>query len=96
MAEASTPGPLEKRILSLLLEIAPDIDVDALQPQLDFRDQFDFDSMDLFNFAAGLHRQFGLDIPERDYRQLGSLARCAAYLRRALPGVDTTAGVPPH
>jgi acyl carrier protein len=96
MVDASAAGTLEQRVLGLLLEIAPDIDAEALRPELDFRDQFDFDSMDLFTFAAALHRQFGLDIPERDYRQLASLAKCTAYLRRALPAVDATPEGPPH
>jgi len=76
---------LEPRILALLAEIAPDIDLAAVHPERAFRDQFDFDSMDLFNFAAALHERFGLDIPQRDYRELTSLVRCAAYLRRKLP-----------
>lgn len=76
---------LESRILALLGEVAPDIDPASVRPECDFRDQFDFDSMDLFNFAASIHETFGIDIPERDYRQLASLAKCAAYVRRKLP-----------
>jgi acyl carrier protein len=82
MTTAATPADasLESRILTLLVGVAPDIDPGAVRPELDFRDQFDFDSMDLFNFAAALHESFGIDIPERDYRNLMSLAKCAAYL----------------
>jgi len=81
-----SPGAsLESRILALLVGVAPDIDPGAVRPELDFRDQFDFDSMDLFNFAAAIHKSFGVDIPERDYRNLMSLAKCAAYLRQKTP-----------
>jgi acyl carrier protein len=83
---AATSPSLESQILALLLEIAPDVDPAALRPELPFRDQFDFDSMDLFNFAAALHARFGLDVPERDYRELASLEGCAAYVRKKLPG----------
>jgi acyl carrier protein len=79
-ASTSADASLESRILTLLVGVAPDIDPSAVRPELDFRDQFDFDSMDLFNFAAALHESFGIDIPERDYRNLMSLAKCAAYL----------------
>ena len=72
---------LESRILALLIGIAPDIEASTVQPNVDFRDQFDFDSMDLFNFAAAIHRDLGVDVPERDYRNLMSLAKCATYLR---------------
>jgi acyl carrier protein len=82
----NTSPSLESQILALLLEIAPDVDPAALQPDLPFRDQFDFDSMDFFNFAIALHGRFGLDIPERDYRELSSLDKCAAYVRKKLPG----------
>jgi acyl carrier protein len=76
---------LESRILALLVGVAPDIDPASVSPQLDFRDQFDFDSMDLFNFAASIHESFGIDIPERDYRSLAGLAKCATYLKGKLP-----------
>jgi acyl carrier protein len=84
-----TPSPtdaggtsLEQRILSLLVEVAPDIDPATVRADIDFRDQFDFDSMDLFNFAAAIHESFGIDIPEREYRNLAGLAKCAAWLRQ--------------
>jgi acyl carrier protein len=80
--------PLESRILALLVEIAPDVDPGAVRPDADFRDQFDFDSMDLFNFAVSIHQSFGIDIPERDYRNLASLRKCAAYLEGRLPKPD--------
>jgi acyl carrier protein len=77
-------GTLETQILALLTEVAPDVDPAAVRPELPFRDQFDFDSMDFFSFAIALHRHFGLDIPERDYRELASLEKCAAYVRGKL------------
>lgn len=78
------PGALEQRILTLLLDVAPDVDPASVNPELEFRDQFDFDSMDLFNFAVAIHGAFGVDIPERDYRNLTSLSRCSAYLQPRL------------
>lgn len=79
-----TEAELRQRILSLLTGIAPDIDPDTLRPELEFRDQVDFDSMDLFNFAAAVHTSLGIDVPEKDYRQLAALDRCMAYLRGRL------------
>jgi acyl carrier protein len=83
MSESSSASPtLDARVLALLTEVAPDVDPAAVRPELPFRDQFDFDSMDFLNFATALHRHFGVDIPERDYRELTSLDSCVAYLRR--------------
>lgn len=78
------PLDLENRILSIFLEVAPDVDPATLQRDVPFRDQFDFDSMDTLNFAIGLHKEFGVEVPETDYRELASLARTAAYLATAL------------
>jgi acyl carrier protein len=72
---------LESRILALVLEIAPDIDPAAVDPDVELRAQFDFDSMDVLRFAAALHEAFGIDVPERDYRKIMSVSGCAAYLR---------------
>ena len=71
---------LAKRILNLLTEIAPDVEASSVIPGIDFRDQFDFDSMDTLNFAIALHRELGVEVPETEYSQLASLDKCVAYL----------------
>jgi acyl carrier protein len=71
---------LASRLLALLNEIAPDVDPPTVIPGVDFRDQFDFDSMDTLNFAVALHRDLGVDVPEADYSRLASLDKCVAYL----------------
>jgi acyl carrier protein len=68
------------RVLELVTEIAPDVDPASVIPGIDFRDQFDFDSMDMLNFAIALHRDLGVEVPETDYSQLASLDKCVAYL----------------
>jgi acyl carrier protein len=75
-----TREELAKRILELLTEIAPDVEAASVIPGIDFRDQFDFDSMDTLNFAIALHRELGVEVPEVDYAQLASLDKCLAYL----------------
>jgi len=79
-----TDAALRARILELLVDVAPDVDPAAVRPVEDFRQQFDFDSMDLFSFATAIHAAFGIDIPERDYRQLASLEKCATYVESRL------------
>ena len=71
---------LARRVLSLVTEIAPDVEAATVLPGIDFRDQFDFDSMDTLNFAIALHRELGVDVPETEYAQLASLDKCVAYL----------------
>lgn len=72
---------VEQLVRSTLIDVAPDLAGEKIDPVLAFRDQFDFDSMDFLHFVVGLHRATGLDIPESDYPRLTSLDACAAYLR---------------
>ena len=71
---------LARRVLELLTEIAPDVDPATVIPGVDYRDQFDFDSMDTLNFAIALNRELGVEVPEAEYAQLASLDKCVAYL----------------
>lgn len=74
---------LRAAVLDALLEVAPDIDASALDPARPLREQFDFDSMDLLNFALALHARFGVDVPETDYGRLATLDGSVEYIARA-------------
>ncbi|WP_308375625.1 phosphopantetheine-binding protein [Microbulbifer sp. RZ01] len=65
-----------------LLQVAPDIDPDQLDPAVPLRGQYDFDSMDFLNFAIALGREFQMDIPEKDYAELQNLDGAVDYLAR--------------
>jgi acyl carrier protein len=75
---------IEQQVLAVFLQVAPDVDAARLKRDVPFRDQFDFDSMDTLNFAIGLNKQFGIDVPETQYRQLASLAKAASFVAAAL------------
>jgi acyl carrier protein len=79
-----TREELARRVLELVTEIAPDVDAATVIPAIDFRDQFDFDSMDTLNFAIALNRELGVDVPEADYARLASLDKCVEYLTARL------------
>ena len=80
---------LQDRIVAVLTAIAPDVDPAQLQPDVELRDQIDFDSMDTLNFASGLKREFGIDVPDADIRELGSVARCTKYVQSHLAATPT-------
>ncbi len=79
-----SPVEIERQILDLFLQVAPDVDPAQLDRGAPFRDQFDFDSMDTLNFAVALHRAFAIEIPETDYRHLASLDQAVSYVSTAL------------
>ncbi len=68
-------------VLRELHNIAPEIDLNQLDPSIDLREQADLDSMDILNLAIAIHEATGVDIPEADYPQMVSLHGCVAYLR---------------
>jgi acyl carrier protein len=72
------------RVLALLTGVAPDIDPASVVADRNLRDQFDFDSMDTLHFATAISREFGIDVAEREYAQLASLARACDYVQRKL------------
>ncbi len=76
-----TDPELRQLVTAALLKVAPDLAGEEIDAKKRFRDQFEFDSMDLLNFVMELHRASGIDIPERDYPKLETLDGCIAYLR---------------
>jgi acyl carrier protein len=78
-----TKNETQEKVLRVLGQIAPEADLTQLKPDRRIRDQLDIDSMDLLNFAIGLHKEFGIDIPEADYPQLATLSGCISYLSKA-------------
>lgn len=63
-----------------LAEIAPETAGMKIRPQVNFRDQFDFDSMDFVSFVMALDKRLDRRTPEADYFKLSSLAGCIDYL----------------
>lgn len=68
----------------VLHDVAPDVDVDALDLDADLRDATDIDSVDFLNFVVGLHDATGVDIPESAYPNLETLRACADYLSESV------------
>lgn len=74
----------DAEIRAVLLEelgnIAPEIDVQKIDPAADLREALDIDSMDFLNFVTAIHHRLGIDIPELDYPKLATLDGAIAYL----------------
>jgi acyl carrier protein len=71
-------------IARLYRRIAPDVDFNDIDPDADFREEAEVDSMDFFNFLVALKQETGFDVPESDYGQLDTLNHAAAYVAEAL------------
>jgi acyl carrier protein len=72
---------IEAALRQELHKIAPDMEVDDIDPDGDLREEFDIDSMDFLNLVSALSKSLGLAMPEEDYDQMGSYNAMLAYLR---------------
>ncbi|MDH4095762.1 MAG: phosphopantetheine-binding protein [Betaproteobacteria bacterium] len=69
---------IRKVVLAELKRIAPELE--DVQPAKPLRDQVDLDSMDWLNFLVALNERLKIEIPEADYRKLGTLDQIVDYL----------------
>jgi acyl carrier protein len=67
-------------ITDALGHVAPELDLDTVDPQAELTVEADLDSMDFLNVVGRISDVLGWDIPERDYPRLVSLASFVAYL----------------
>jgi acyl carrier protein len=71
---------IKKIVLAELKRIAPELE--DVAPAKPLRDQVDLDSMDWLNFLVALNGRLKIEIPEADYRKLGTLEQIVDYLAK--------------
>jgi acyl carrier protein len=69
-------------VLETLGGIAPEADLATINPQAEFRDQLDIDSMDFLNFVIALDKRLHVSVPEIDYSKISTLEGCLEYLAK--------------
>jgi acyl carrier protein len=79
-----SPTDCRAAFLEELVRVAPDIDPATVGEEDHIQDDLELDSMDVLNLVAALHDRLGIDIPEKDYPQIATPARAAAYLAARL------------
>lgn len=77
---------LRDTVLKVLGQVAPEVDLDDVEPSEDLREQFDLDSMDILDLAIGLYQETGIEVPEQDYAQVVTVDGAVAYLSAHAPG----------
>lgn len=71
-------------VFAELKRIAPELEESELAPAKPLRDQVDLDSMDWLNLLVALHERLKVDIPESDYKRLGTVDQLVDYLANKL------------
>ncbi len=77
-----TLDEIKTAFFNALSNIAPEIELEGLDPNQDLRDAFDLDSMDILNLTIELHETLGVDIPETDLPKLTTVAGAVDYLAK--------------
>ena len=75
-----TPEHARTLVLESLHRVAPEVDLAAIDPSGDLREQLDIDSMDILNVMIEISEAAGCDIKEEDYGELDTLGRCIEFL----------------
>lgn len=78
----NTPEALRQAVAAALQGIAPEADIDHINPAASLREQLDLDSFDFLKLLITLQETVGVDIPEADYGRVDSLEQLVAYLMR--------------
>lgn len=86
-----TRETIREAVVEALTSVAPEIDPSSLSPNVEFRQEFDLDSMDFLNFVIALHASLNVDVPEVDYPKLATLNGAVDYLAHRL-----ALSAPPH
>jgi acyl carrier protein len=74
------------RLRTILGDIAPDLDLAAVAPDADLRNDIGLDSMDFLNFVIAAHKHLGVNVPEADYGKVTSLSKFARYIEALAAG----------
>ena len=68
-----------------LREVAPQVDLGAVDPRLPLQEVADIDSVDFLTLVGAIQDRAGIEIPVRDYPKLATLDLFVSYLMSA-PG----------
>ncbi len=67
-------------IFDVLVDIAPEVDRNGVDDDLDLTEQLDLDSMDYLTWMIALSERTGVDIPQRDVSRFLTIDGAVSYL----------------
>ena len=78
------PDQLRKLVIEAIQTVAPEIEENNLNPDEEFREECDIDSIDYLTFLSELKKSSGVSIPEADYSKVNTLNKILDYLDKKL------------
>ena len=83
-----TASEIREAILKILSDITPDEDLSGLKEDVPFRDQLELDSMDFLDIVMELRKRYRVQVPEKDYPELASMAGTVRYLEPLMKDIS--------
>jgi acyl carrier protein len=75
-----TPNDARALLARLLHGVAPEVDLDEIDPAEPLHEGAELDSMDFLNLVTALYDETGIDVPERDYPLIATIDGFVAYV----------------
>jgi len=75
---------IKNAVFKILRRIAPESKPDQINTDENLREALDIDSFDFLNLMIGLNEGLNIEIPEADYRLVGTLGELMRYLASRL------------
>jgi acyl carrier protein len=72
-----TDDEVETALREELHKIAPDMEVEDIDPLGDLREEFDIDSMDFLNLVSALSKRLGCPCPRKTTTKWAPTMRCS-------------------
>jgi acyl carrier protein len=80
-----TPDDARALLARLFHGVAPEIDLDQIDPAEALQEAAELDSMDFLNLVNALYDETGIDVPEHDYPRIATIDGFVAYVAAASP-----------
>lgn len=71
---------LKTLISRIILDIAPEADIESLDPNEDIKEELDLDSIDFMRLLESLTLETGIVISESDYEKVNTLQSMIEYI----------------
>jgi acyl carrier protein len=78
-----TPTEARALLARLLRGVAPEVDLDAVDPAAPLQEEADLDSMDFLNLMTALYDETGIEVPERDYPLVATIDGFVSFVSSA-------------
>lgn len=81
---ATSQTQIRETILRVLGDIAPNANIQVINPDISFHDQIELDSIDFLRLMMSLEKEMNVTIFDFDYPKLSTLKGCERYLHERL------------